>query len=179
MKGEICSGAGVVGTAPAFRSSQRGSSEAEGSGSPGGRSFSVAEERRPRPEDAGGFAALWTALGRSCFLAEFTCLSEGSFFPEGRARLVVASSGSRVDRAAEGAVPSSPGSGRSSPDCTGFRGAVVTLSSRLSLLRLLLPSAPEGKREAPEGPASPSRSVAGEEEKRHLLTWGRGWGFGR
>ena len=117
------------------------------------------------------------ALGRSCFLAEFTCLREGSLFPEGRARLVAASSGSAVDRAAEGAVPCSPGSLRSSPDCAGFGGAVVTLSSRLSLLRLLLSSAPEGRREAPEGPASPSWATSGEEEKRRLLAWDRGWGL--
>ena len=111
VKGAICRGAGVVGTAPSFRSSQRGSSddsdsgwvsspaEATGSWSPSGRGFSVAEERRPRPEDAGWDAALCTAaavvaFGLSCFLVKFTCLSEGGFFVGGKACLVPGSSGS-------------------------------------------------------------------------------------
>lgn len=118
VKGAICRGAGVVGTAPSFRSSQRGSSEdrdsgrvsspaeAMGSWSPGGRGFPGAMDRTG-PGDAGWdavlcVAAAGVAFGLSCFLAEFTCLSEGGFFLAGKECLVPGSSGSgsSVDTAA-------------------------------------------------------------------------------
>lgn len=166
VKGEICRGAGVVGTAPRLRSSPRGSSdssrnvsspaEATGSGALGGPGFSVAEEGRPRPGDAGWDPTLRrpsaeVALGRSCFLDELACLSEDSFLLGREASWVLGSSGSSVDRATgsgctEGVIPSSSGSGRSSLDCAGLGGAGVTFSSRLSLLRRPPPSAPEGRR---------------------------------
>ena len=79
-----------------------------GSWSPGGRGFPGVEARRPGPGDAGWdavlcVAAAGVAFGLSCFLAEFTCLSEGGFFLAGKACLVPGSSGSgsSVDTAAE------------------------------------------------------------------------------